>query len=277
MTGTDPENDDGETTAGGRPAWHELFSIAGKTALVTGGARGIGRMIARGFVDAGAKVYITSRSADTGEQAAAELSKDADQGACLCLPADLSTEDGCTRLAADVQEREPRLDILVNNAGVMGNMWMRRQSGEVWREVLAVNLEAGFYLVRELLPLLQAASREGDPARVVNMGSVGGHTTSDTDVYAYSASKAAVHHMTAHMARRLAPEVTVNALAPGWYETGMTKTALKLFGHTIVQGVPMQRLGEPNDLVGAAIYLTSRAGAYLTGMVVPVDGGASTT
>jgi NAD(P)-dependent dehydrogenase (short-subunit alcohol dehydrogenase family) len=260
-----------------RSAWHDLFSITGKTALVTGGARGVGRMIAHGFVEAGAKVYVTSRSPEAGRETAAELSELPGDGVCHALPADLSSEEGCGALAEAVKERESSLDILVNNAGVMGDMWMRRLTSSVWRDVLSVNVEAGFYMVRELLPLLKAASRDGDPARVINMGSVGGHTTSDVDIYAYSASKAAVHHLTAHMARRLAPKVTVNALAPGWYETRMTEAVVKLYGPAIAKGTPMQRLGEPDDLAGVAIFLASRASAYITGMVVPVDGGTSTT
>jgi NAD(P)-dependent dehydrogenase (short-subunit alcohol dehydrogenase family) len=263
--------------AGARAEWHDVFSIAGKTALVTGGARGIGRMIARGYVEAGATVYVTSRSVDVCKEAADELSMLPGDGTCLALPADLSSEEGCRSLAEAVKERESSLDILVNNAGVMGDMWMRRLTSSVWRDVLAVNVEAGFYMVRELLPLLKAASGDGDPARVINMGSVGGHTTSDVDIYAYSASKAAVHHLTAHMARRLAPKVTVNALAPGWYETRMTEAVVKVYGTAIAKGTPMQRLGEPDDLVGVAIFLASRASAYITGMVIPVDGGTSTT
>jgi NAD(P)-dependent dehydrogenase (short-subunit alcohol dehydrogenase family) len=259
------------------PGWHRLFSIAGKTALVTGGVRGIGLMIAQGYVEAGATVYITSRSLDVCEKVAAELSGGPGDGVCHAIPADLSSEEGCLALAEAVKEREPRLDILVNNAGVMGEMWMGRLNSEIWREVLAVNVEASFYLVRELLPLLKAASSEGDPARVLNMGSISGHTTSDFAMYPYSASKAAVHHLTAHLARTLAPEVSVNALAPGYFETRLTETALKLYGPAITKGVPLQRIGEPDDLVGVSIFLASRASAYLTGLVVPVDGGFATT
>lgn len=255
----------------------ELFSIAGKTAVVTGGSRGVGLTIARGFVEAGAKVYIASRSAEVCDKVAAQLSDLPGAGKCVSLPADLSTEAGCRGLADAVKEREDSLDVLVNNAGVMGEMWMRRLTHAVWQEVLALNVEAGFYLTRDLLPLLKAASRDGEPSRVVNIGSVAGSTTSDLDMYAYSTSKAAVHHLTAHLARRLAPEVTVNAMAPGTYETKMTETMLKLFGESIRKGIPMQRIGRADDLVGTAIFLASRAGAYLTGAVIPVDGGASTT
>jgi NAD(P)-dependent dehydrogenase (short-subunit alcohol dehydrogenase family) len=254
-----------------------LFSIAGKTALVTGGSRGVGLMIARGFVAAGAKVYITSRSAETSDDVAAELSAQAGGGKCVALTADLSTEAGCRALARAVKEREDSLDILVNNAGVMGELWMRKLTQEVWREVLGVNVEAPFFLTRELLPLLKAASRDDDPARVLNLGSVGGSVTSDLDMFAYTSSKAGLHHLTSHLARRLAPGITVNAMAPGVLETRMTDTMLKLFGESIQQGVPLKRLGTPEDVVGVAVFLVSRAGAYLTGAVIPVDGGAATT
>lgn len=276
MTAEQPNSEE-ESTGTAGPAWHRLFSIAGKTALVTGGVRGVGRMIAEGFVEAGATVYVTSRSAEVCDEAAAELTRLPGEGVCRSLPADLSSEEGCKALAEAVKEREPQLHILVNNAGLMGEMWMPRLNSAVWREVLAVNVEAGFYLVRELLPLLKAASSEGDPARVLNMGSVGGHTTSDFAIYPYSASKAAVHHLTAHLARTLAPEVTVNALAPGYFETRLTEMALKLYGPAITKGVPLRRIGEPDDLVGVSIFLASRAAAYLTGVVVPVDGGFATT
>jgi NAD(P)-dependent dehydrogenase (short-subunit alcohol dehydrogenase family) len=255
----------------------EVFSVAGKTAVVTGGARGIGRMIATGFVEAGARVYITSRSTDLCAEVAAELTAGPGDGTCLPLVADLSTEDGCVHLAAAVKEREPGLDVLVNNAGVMGELWMRTLTQAVWNEVLAVNVQAGFYLTRELLPLLTAASGAGEPSRVINVGSVDGSTTSDLDMFAYSASKAAVHHLTAHLARRLAPAVTVNALAPGPCETRMTEAVVKLFGDSIAMGIPMRRICRAEDLVGTVIFLASRAGSYVTGAVVPVDGGASTT
>jgi NAD(P)-dependent dehydrogenase (short-subunit alcohol dehydrogenase family) len=255
----------------------DVFSVAGKTAVVTGGARGIGRMIARGFVAAGARVYVTSRSPELCAEVAAELSAPPGDGTCLPLAADLSTEEGCRLLATAVREREPRLDVLVNGAGVMGELWMRTLTQAVWHEVLAVNVQAGFFLIRDLLPLLTAASGDGEPSRVINIGSVDGSTTSDLDLFAYSASKAAVHHLTAHLARRLAPAVTVNALAPGPSETRMTEAVVKVFGESIAQGIPMRRICRAEDLVGTAIFLASRAGSYITGAVVPVDGGASTT
>jgi len=255
----------------------ELFSVAGKTVLVTGGGRGVGLMIAGGFVDAGAKVYITSRSAEEGGVAAKQLSELPGGGTCASLTADLSTEAGCKALAKEVKEREDSLDVLVNNAGIMGELWMKKLTEAVWQDVMAINVQAGFFLVRDLRKLLEAASEDGEPSRVINVGSVSGTTTSDLDMYAYTSSKAAVHHLTAHLARRLAPLITVNALAPGVVETRMTEAMLKLFRDGVVAGVPMKRLCGAEDLVGAALFLASRAGAYVTGAVIPVDGGASTT
>jgi NAD(P)-dependent dehydrogenase (short-subunit alcohol dehydrogenase family) len=255
-----------------------LFSVAGKTAVVTGGSQGVGLMIARGLVAGGAHVYISSHLPEVCDEAAAELSALPGGGTCVSLPADLSTEDGCRGLAAAVREREDALDILVNNAGVMGNAFsMGHITHQVWRGVLSVNLEAVFFLTRELLPLLEAASRDGDPARVVNTGSVAGLEPSDLDSYPYSTSKAAVHQLTSHLARRLAPRITVNAIAPYAFESGMMKTTLALFGEAVAEQVPLKRIGRPDDIAGTVIFLTSPAGAYLTGAVIPIDGGASTT
>jgi NAD(P)-dependent dehydrogenase (short-subunit alcohol dehydrogenase family) len=260
----------------GELAMDELFSVAGKTVVVTGGARGIGLMIASGFVESGAKVYITSRSTDEGDRVAAQLSELSGGGKCLALTADVSTEDGCQALAEAVKDREDSLDVLINNAGIMGEFWMRKLSHAVWQEVMAVNVEAGFYLVRDLRTLLESASRDGEPSRVINVGSVSGSTTTDLELFAYSASKAAVHHLTAHLARCLAPHVTVNALAPGTVDTRMTASMLKHFGDAVVAGIPMKRLCGPEDLVGTTLFLASRAGAYVTGAVIPIDGGATT-
>jgi NAD(P)-dependent dehydrogenase (short-subunit alcohol dehydrogenase family) len=254
-----------------------LFSVTGKTALVTGGARGVGLMLARGFVEAGADVYIASEVADECRQAAADLSGLPGGGSCVALAADLSTDDGCRGLARAVKEREDKLDILINNAGIPGKYSARRLDHQVWRQVFAINLEAGFHLVNFLLPQLKAASREGEPARVLNMGSIAGIETSDVDTYAYTSSKAAVHHLTVHLARVLAPKVTVNALAPGYFPSKMMKKALGLFGEALMKEIPLGRIGGPADIVGTAIFLSSRAGSFVTGTVIPVDGGASTT
>lgn len=255
-----------------------LFSIAGKTALVTGGSRGVGLMIARAFVEAGANVYISARSADVCDKVAAELSQLPGGGKCVSLPADLSTEEGCGELVRAVGEREDSLDILVNNAGANEARSMKHLDEEMWQQLMALNVEAPFFLTRELLPLLKAASREGNPARVLNIGSTSGATSGITGVggFAYSTSKAAVHHLTAHMARKLAPEVTVNALALGPFESSMTELALKIFRKAVLGLIPLQRIGRSDDLAGTAILFVSPAGSYLTGVVMPLDGGYST-
>ncbi|TMB43048.1 MAG: SDR family oxidoreductase [Deltaproteobacteria bacterium] len=252
----------------------DLFSIAGKTALVTGGSRGIGLMIARGFVEAGAKVYISSRKADVCDRAAAEL---AQAGTCVSVPADVSTEAGARGLADAVAAREQALDILVNNAGANWGAPLAEYPDSAWDKVLALNVKSVFHLSRFLLPLLERAARPGDPARIINVGSIDGLHVPVLETYAYSASKAAVHHLTRVLARRLAPHgVTVNAVAPGPFESKMMAETLQRFRDAIVASCPLGRIGEPEDMAGVAIYLASRAGAYLTGAVIPVDGGIST-
>ena len=251
-----------------------LFSIAGKTALVTGGSRGIGLMIARGFVEAGAKVYISSRKADVCDRVAAEL---AHAGTCISLPADVSTEAVARGLADAVATREQALDILVNNAGANWGAPLAEYPDSAWDKVLALNVKSVFHLSRLLLPLLERAARPGDPARIINVGSIDGLHVPVLETYAYSASKAAVHHMTRVLARRLAPHgVTVNAVAPGPFESKMMAETLQRFRDAIVSSCPLGRIGEPEDMAGVAIYLASRAGAYVTGVVIPVDGGITT-
>lgn len=252
----------------------DLFSIAGKVALVTGGSRGIGLMIARGYVRAGARVYISSRKKDVCDRVATELSQ---EGTCVSLPADLSTEAGAKGLAAALAEREPALHILVNNAGANWGAPLAEYPDSAWDKVLALNVKAIFHLTVKTLPQLRAASKPGDPARVINIGSIDGLKVPVLETYAYSASKAAVHHMTRVLARRLAPDITVNAVAPGPFESKMMHETLERFHDAIVASCPLGRIGEPEDMAGVAIYLASRAGAYLTGAVIPVDGGIATT
>jgi NAD(P)-dependent dehydrogenase (short-subunit alcohol dehydrogenase family) len=251
----------------------ELFSIAGRTALVTGGSRGIGLMIARGYVEAGAKVYISSRKADVCDRVAAELSE---VGECIALPADLSSEAECRRLAEAVAEREPSLDILVNNAGATWGAPLEQFDEAAWERVLALNVKGVFHLTKFLAPLLEKAGTADEPARVINVGSIDGIHVPILETYSYSASKAAVHQLTRHLARRLAPTVTVNAIAPGPFESKMMAATLEAAGDAIAGSAPLKRIGRPDDMAGVAIFLASRAGAYLTGAVIPVDGGIAT-
>jgi NAD(P)-dependent dehydrogenase (short-subunit alcohol dehydrogenase family) len=253
----------------------DLFSVEGKVALVTGGSRGIGLMIARSFVEAGARVYVSSRKAQACDEVAAELSK---LGHCAALPADVSTQEECERLAAELGAREPALHVLVNNAGANWGAPLAEYPDEAWDKLLALNLKAVFHLTRACLPQLEKAATAADPARVINVGSIDGLHVPALETFAYSSSKAAVHHLTRVLARQLAPRhVTVNAVAPGPFQSKMMAATLERFHDAIVASCPLGRIGEPEDMGGVAIYLASRAGAYLTGAVIPVDGGISTT
>ena len=252
----------------------DLFSIAGKTALVTGGSRGIGKMIAEGFVDAGAVVYISSRKAEVCEQVAAELSE---KGTCVPVPADLSQEDECRRLADEMATRVDRLDILVNNAGATWGAPLDDYDEKAFERVLGLNVKGVFHVTKFLVPLLEKAGTQEEPARVINIGSIDGIGVPMMETYAYSASKAAVHQLTRHLAKRLAPSITVNAIAPGPFESKMMAATLEAFGDQIQASAPLRRIGRPDDMAGAAIFLSSRAGAYVTGAVIPVDGGIATT
>lgn len=250
----------------------DLFSVQGKIALVTGGTRGIGRMIAQGFVEAGVKTYVASRKESACKETAEELSK---SGECIGIPADLSTQEGCVALAEAIQEREDELHILVNNAGANWGAPYLEFPASGWDRVLDLNLKGPFFLTQALTPLLEKSARDGDPARVINIGSIDGIQVPLLDTYSYSASKAAIHHMTRVLARKLAPKITVNAVAPGPFESQMMHQTLEKFGDAIRDSCPMNRIGEPEDMAGIAIYLASRAGAYVTAAVIPVDGGIS--
>lgn len=246
-----------------------LFSVEGKTVVVTGGSRGIGRMIAAGFVDAGATVYISSRKADEVAKTAAELG-------CTAVPADLSTGEGVSALVEAVSARESRLDVLVNNAGATWGAPLEEFPEHAFDKLWGINVKGVFYLTQRFLPLLRAAASPESPARVINIGSVDGIRVPAMENYAYSAAKAAVHMLTRHLAQRLAKEsITVNAIAPGPFPSKMMAFALDdpSARAVVASHVPLGRIGSPEDMAGTAIFLASRAGAYLTGTVIPVDGG----
>lgn len=253
----------------------KLFDISGKTALVTGGSRGIGLMIARGFVEAGVKVYISSRNAKACAEAAEELNK---IGTCIALPHDLGTTAEVKKLAEEVKVREKKLDFLINNAGAAWAEPFETYSEAGWDKLMNVNLKAIFLLSQALLPLLRAAGTKDDPARVVNIGSIDGILAPSLETYAYSASKAAVHHLTRNMAKHLAKDhINVNAIAPGPFETKMLAPVLAVSRKAIEASVPVGRIGQDDDMVGAAIFYCSRASSYVTATVLPVDGGLSGT
>ncbi|GAB3008490.1 SDR family oxidoreductase [Amycolatopsis acidiphila] len=250
----------------------ELFSVAGKTILVTGGSRGIGEMIARGMLDAGARVLICSRKPGAAAAVAAELSK---TGECHALQADLTSGEDIAKLAEAVGEHfGGKLDVLVNNAGTTWGAPLEEFPAKGWEKVLSTNVTGVFELTKALLPALRAAGDK--PARVINIGSVDGLRVPPFENYSYSASKAAVHMLTRHLAKRLAGEaITVNAIAPGFFPSDMTGFLLaEPGGQQAIEGtVPLGRLGGQDDIAGTAIFLSSAAGAYLTGAVLPVDGG----
>jgi NAD(P)-dependent dehydrogenase (short-subunit alcohol dehydrogenase family) len=252
-----------------------LFGVAGKVVVVTGGSRGIGRMIAQGFVENGAQVVISARKAEACDATARELSA---LGACASVPADLSTGDGRKRLVDAVAAQHGKLDVLVNNAGANWGAPIEEYPEDGYDKVMDVNVKSVFFLTQGFLPLLEGAASAEDPARIINIGSIDGLKVPGFDNYAYSASKAAVHHMTRVLAVRLrGRHVTVNALAPGPFESKMTEWMLGNFQEKIEKGCPLGRIGAPSDMAGASIFLASRAGSYINGAVIPVDGGICIT
>lgn len=259
----------------------DIFSIRGKVALVTGGSRGIGEMIAAGFLAAGAKVYISSRKADVCDATAERLAATYG-GTCISLPADLSQMSGIESLAARLAEKEDRLDILVNNAGAAWGASIESFPEVGWDKVMDTNVKGVFFLTQKLLPLLRKAAAEGAPARVINIGSIDGLKSAAFDTFSYGASKAAVHHLTRFLAAHLTKEkILCNAIAPGPYPTWMLSTGVGFGGETenadwdrVGRGNPSGRVGTAQDIAGLAIFLSSRAGEYVVGQVIASDGGA---
>ena len=248
----------------------DLFSVRGKVVLVTGGSRGIGEMIARGFVENGARVYISSRKADVCAAIAAEMSA---RGECIAIPADLSRPDEVERLASELLAREPRLDVLVNNAGAAWGEPFDAFPEKGWDRVMDLNVKSLFFLTQKLAGALELAGEPGNPARVINIGSIDGLQAPVFDNYSYSASKAAVHQLTRHLASHLASRnIAVNAIAPGFFPSKMTEFMMTE-QPDFARDIPLARAGAPGDIAGLAIFLASRAGAYCSGSVMTIDGG----
>ncbi len=251
---------------------HALFDVRDRDVLVTGGSKGIGEMIVRGFHSAGARVFISARSATDCEQLAADLGPRA-----VALPGDVSTAEGCRGLAEGLRAHTDKLDVLVNNAGATWGADLEDYPDSAWDKVLAINLKAPFHLAVACLEPLRAAATEDRPSRIINVGSVDGLHVPRWESYAYSSSKAGLHQLTRHLGSRLAPEhITVNSLAPGVVATKMTRFALEEEGGELVEAIPMGRTGTAGDMAGAAIFLASPAASWITGVVLPVDGGYAT-
>ena len=249
----------------------KLFDVSSKVALVTGGSRGIGEMIATGLVTNGVRTYISSRKAEACDEAAARLSE---QGECVSIPSDLSSLDGVRYLVDAIGEREEKLDILVNNAGATWGESIENFPESGWDKIMAINLKAPFFLTQALLPMLEKAASHEDPARIINIGSIDGLHVNSLPTFSYGPSKAGIHHLTRKLAADLASKhINVNAIAPGPFESKMMAHTLKTMGDQIIQRVPRKRIGEPSDMAGAAIFLSSKASSYITGVILPVDGG----
>ncbi len=247
-----------------------LFSLEGRTALITGGSRGIGEMIARGFLAHGAKVYISARKADQCDAMAAELSK---EGVCISIPNDVSSVEGCKALAEKIAGQEAKLDILVNNAGAAWGAPFEEFPESGWDKVMDLNVKSPFFLTQALHGHLKAAARPGRPAKVINIASIDGIRINPWETYSYQASKAALIHLTRRMAARLVKDgIVVNGIAPGPFASEMNKAA-RDHADMVASMTPAGRIGETEDMAGAAVFLASRAGDYVIGDTLAVDGG----
>jgi NAD(P)-dependent dehydrogenase (short-subunit alcohol dehydrogenase family) len=249
-----------------------LFNLKGKIALVTGGSRGIGAMIAEGFVRNGVKTYISSRKSDPCDKKAKELSK---YGECISIPADLTDMNEMDKLVTKIKDKETKLNILVNNAGAAWGASFDDFPEIGWDKVMDTNVKSVFFLTQKLVDILEASASTSDPSRIINIGSIDGLGIPRAETYSYPASKAAVHQLTKVLANRLANRnINVNAIAPGPFESNMMAHTLEEYGEQIKSSVPRGRIGVPEDMAGASIFLSSRASSYITGSIIPVDGGS---
>ena len=251
---------------------NKLFDISGKVALVTGGSRGIGEMIAEGFVRNGVKTFITSRKAEQSNETAKRLSKFGD---CISIPADLTDNDEIKRVKQKLESEVDTLNILVNNAGAVWAADFDNFPENGWDKVMDTNVKAMFFLTQQFIEILEKSGTNDDPSRIINVGSIDGIGIPRAETYSYPASKAAVHQLTRVMANRLAHRnININAIAPGPFESQMMKSTLNSYGDEIINSVPRKRIGKPEDMAGASIFLSSKASAYITGIIMPVDGGS---
>ena len=250
----------------------DLFNVEGKVALVTGGSRGIGAMIAEGFVKNGVKTYITSRKSEQCNNKADELSK---FGKCISIPADLTDMNEMDKLVNHINENEKQLNFLINNAGAAWGASFDEFPENGWDKVMDTNVKSVFFLTQKLAKILEQSGNNSDPSRVINVGSIDGIGIPRAETYSYPASKAAVHQLTRVLANRLAHRnININAIAPGPFQSNMMAHTLEEYGEQIKSSVPRGRIGIPEDMAGTAIFLCSKASAYITGSIIPVDGGS---
>ena len=250
----------------------DLFNVEGKVALVTGGSRGIGAMIAEGFVKNGVKTYITSRKSEQCNNKADELSK---FGECISIPADLTDMNEMDKLVNFIKENEKQFNFLINNAGAAWGASFDEFPENGWDKVMDTNVKSVFFLTQKLAKILEQSGNNSDPSRIINVGSIDGIGIPRAETYSYPASKAAVHQLTRVLANRLAHRnININAIAPGPFQSNMMAHTLEQYGEQIKSSVPRGRIGIPEDMAGTAIFLCSKASAYITGSIIPVDGGS---
>lgn len=250
-----------------------LFSVKGQVVLVTGGGRGVGEMIATGYVQNGAKVYISSRTPSALKETADKLNK-LGKGECIPIVADLSKYDDCVKLAEEMGRREKVLNVLVNNSGATWGESLETYPDQAFTKLMTLNVQRVFTLSQKLVPLLKKGAEGGGVGRIINIGSINGEIPPAMETYAYSSSKAALHHLSRHLASRLAPDgINVNTLALGPFPSKMMAATLDKFKDDIVRGIPLGRVGEPSDVVGACLWLSGKAGQFITGATVPIEGG----
>ena len=249
-----------------------------KTALVTGGSRGIGLMIVEGLVECGYKVYIVARKSHEAQQSADELNRQHGASCVIPIVADVSKKEEIERVIKiiDSQERDMGLNVLVNNAGTNYSAPLPEHSWEAFQKVIQLNLVSAFYLIQQAEPLLRRAqAKTGSVSRIINIGSINGvRAPTELPTYGYASSKAALHHLTQHLAAHLAPQITVNAIAPGAFPSKMMQKTLDDFGDEIKESTPMKRIGRKNDIASLCKWLVSDGGDYVTGSVIVIDGGA---